>query len=108
MNLDLGYQEVLWRARFSPDFKGSFDRFSELASEDGEPTTDTMRAAITALKLEADGIVSNVRQDSVAKANGVKAFDYFADGPNGDTHLEVKKVAGLGPSITKQEKKSWF
>ena len=35
VNLDLGYREVLRRARFSTDFECSFDRFIELASEDG-------------------------------------------------------------------------
>jgi len=112
----MGYREVLRRARFYPDFDCSFDRFIGLASEDGETTPDTMRAAITALQLEADGVVSNVRRDPVAKANGVKAFDYLADGPNGQTHLEVKgpvgseirKAAGLGPSIPKQGKKIGF
>jgi hypothetical protein len=113
VNLDLGYREVLRRARFSTDFECSFDRFIELASEDGESTTDTMRAAISALQLEADGVVSNVRRDPVAEANRVKAFDFLADGPNGETHLEIKgpvgseirKSAGLGPSIPKQGKK---
>ena len=33
VNLDLGYEEVLRRARFSPDFKCSFDRFAELTRE---------------------------------------------------------------------------
>jgi len=116
VNLDLGYREVLRRARFSPDFKCSFERFIELASEDGETTTDTLRAAISALQLEADGVVSNVRRDPVAEVNGVKAFDYLADGPNGETHLEIKgpvgseirKAAGLGPSIPKQGKKIGF
>lgn len=112
VNLDMGYREVLRRARFYTDFERSFDRFIGLASENGKTTPDTMRAAITALQLEADGVVSNVRRDPVAEANGVKAFDYLADGPNGETHLEVKgpvgseirKTAGLGPSITKQGK----
>lgn len=116
MNLDLGYREVLRRARFSTDFECSFDRFIELASEDGEITTDTMRAAISALQLEVDGVVSNVRRDPVAEANRVKAFDFLADGPNGETHLEIKgpvgseirKSAGLGPSIPKQGKKIGF
>ena len=116
VNLDLGYREVLRRARFSTDFECSFDRFIELASEDGETTTDTMRAAISALQLEADGIVSNVRRDPVAEANRVKAFDFLVDGPNGETHLEIKgpvgseirKAAGLGPSIPKQGKKIGF
>ena len=66
--------------------------------------------------LEADGIVSNVRRDPRAEANGVKAFDYLADGPNGETHLEIKgpvgseikKASGLGPSVTKQGKKLGF
>jgi hypothetical protein len=113
VNLDLGYREVLRRARFSTDFECSFDRFIELASEDGESTTDTMRAAISALQLEADGVVSNVRRDPVAEANRVKAFDFLADGPNGETHLEIKgpvgseirKSAGLGPSIQNKVKK---
>ena len=116
VNLDLGYREVLRRAGFSTDFECSFDRFIELASEDGKITTDTMRAAISALQLEADGVVSNVRRDPVAEANRVKAFDFIADGLNGETHLEIKgpvgseirKSAGLGPSIPKQGKKIGF
>jgi hypothetical protein len=113
VNLDLGYQEVVRRARYSDNFDCSFDRFRELAAEDGQTTTDSMRAAISALQLEADGFVSNVRRDPVAKQNGIKAFDFLADGPNGETHLEIKgpvgseirKTAGLGPSVTKQGKK---
>ena len=116
VNLDMGYQEVLRRARFSENFNCPFDRFVELASEAGETTNDSMRAAISALQLEADGIVSNVRRDPCAEANRVKSFDYLADGPNGETHLEIKgpvgseikKAAGLGPSITKQGKKLGF
>ena len=116
VNLDMGYQEVLRRARFSENFNCSFDRFVELASEAGESTNDSMRAAVSALQLEADGIVSNVRRDPRAEANGVKSFDYLADGPNGETHLEIKgpvgseikKAAGLGPSVTKQGKKLGF
>ena len=72
-----------------------------------------MRAAISALQLEADIVVSNVRRDPVVEANQVKAFDFLADGPNGETYLEIKgpvdleiwKSAGLGPSIPKQGKK---
>ena len=116
VNLDMGYREVLRRARFSENFNCSFDRFVALASEGGESTNDSMRAAISALQLEADGIVSNVRRDPRAEANGVKSFDYLADGPNGETHLEIKgpvgseikKAAGLGPSVTKQGKKLGF
>jgi len=116
VNLDMGYQEVLRRARSSENFNCSFDRFVDLTSEAGESTNDSMRAAISALQLEADGIVSNVRRDPRAEANGVKSFDYLADGPNGETHLEIKgpvgseikKAAGLGPSVTKQGKKLGF
>ena len=116
VNLDMGYREVLRRARFSENFNCSFDRFVALASEGGESTNDSMRAAISALQLEADGIVSNVRRDPRAEANGVKSFDYLADGPNGETHLEIKgpvgseikKASGLGPSVTKQGKKLGF
>ena len=116
VNLDMGYQEVQRRARFSENFNCSFDRFVDLASEGGETTNDSMRAAISALQLEADGIVCNVRRDPRAEANGVKSFDYLADGPNGETHLEIKgpvvseikKAAGLGTSVTKQGKKLGF
>lgn len=66
----------------------------ELASEAGETTNDSMRAAISGLQLEADGIVSNLRRDPRAEANGVKSFDYLADGPNGETHLEIKRPVG--------------
>lgn len=45
VNLDLGYREVLRRARFPTDFKCSFDRFIELASEDEE------RALLTQCEL---------------------------------------------------------
>lgn len=104
------------RARFSPDFNCLFDRFIKLVSEDGEITADTMRATISALQLEADGIVSNVRRDPLAEANRVKSFDYLADGPNNKTHLElkgpvgseIKKTAGLNPSVTKQGKRIGF
>jgi len=113
MNLDKAYREVLRRARFSENFTCSFDRFVDLASEGEEPTNDSVRTAISALQLEADGIVSNVRRDPSAIRNGVKSFDCLADGPNGETHLEIKgpvgseirKAAGLGPSIPKQGKK---
>ena len=116
VNLNKGYQEVLRRGRFSKEFNCSFDRFVDLAREKGEITSDSMRAAISALQLEADGIVSNVQRDPRAKANGVKSFDFLADGSNGETHLEIKgpvgseikKAAGLGPSITKQGKKLGF
>lgn len=116
MNLDLGYREVLRRARYSDNFKCSFERFIELAAEDGQTTTDSMRAAISALQLEADGVVSNVRRDPVAKQNGIKAFDFLADGLNGETHLEIKgpvgseikKAAGLGPIVQKQGKKTGY
>lgn len=112
----MGYREILQRARFSPDFECSFYRFIELASETGEINPYTIQAAINAVQLEADVVVSNVRWDPVAEANGVKAFDFLADGPNGETHLEIKgpvgpeirKSAGLGLSITKQGKKIGF
>ena len=95
---------------------GSFDRFVDLASEVGETTNDSMWAAISELQLEADGIVCNVRRDPRAEANGAKSFDYLADGPNDETHLEIKgpvgseikKAAGLGTSVTKQGKKLGF
>ena len=51
VNLDLGYQEVLRRARYSDNFNCSFDRFRELSAEDGQTTSDSMRAAISALQL---------------------------------------------------------
>ena len=59
---------------------------------------------------------SNVQQDQVAQANRIKAFDFFANGPNGEIHLkikgpvgsEIRKAAGLGPSIPKQGKKVGF
>lgn len=52
VNLDLGYQEVLRRARYSDNFNCSFDRFRELVAEDGQTITDSMRSAISALQLE--------------------------------------------------------
>ena len=70
VNLDLGYQEVLRRTHYSDNFNCSFNRFRELSAEDGQTTTDSMRASISALQLEADGVVSNVRRDPVAKQNG--------------------------------------
>ena len=113
VNLDMGYKEVLRRARLSSDFRCSFDRFVKLATECGEVTTDSMREAISALQLEADGVVSNVRRDPIAEANNIKTFDFLADGPDGQTHLEIKgpvgseirKAAGLRPSVAKQGKK---
>ena len=45
---------------------------------------------IFALQLEADGIISNVRRDPVAAQNGILGLDFLIDGPNGETHLEVK------------------
>jgi hypothetical protein len=68
------------------------------------------------LQLEADGVVSNVRRDLVAEKHRVKAFDFLADGPKGETHLEMKgpvgseirKAAGLGPSVKKQGKNLGF
>lgn len=87
VNLDLGYHEPVKRARYSDNLKCSFDRFRKLAAEDCQTTADSRRATISALQLEADGVVSNVQRDPVAKQNGIKAFDFLADGPNGETHL---------------------
>lgn len=69
-----------------------------------------MQEAITALQLEADGIVSNVRRDPVAEENGILGLDFLIDGPNGETHLEIKGpvdsriklAANQPPSIRKQ------
>ena len=56
--------------------------------------------------------MSNVRRDPRAEANGVKFFDYLADGTHleikGPVGSEIKKAAGLGPSVTKQGKKLGF
>jgi hypothetical protein len=75
----------------------------------------TVREAISALQLEADGIVKNVRRDPSAIQKG---FDFLIDGgPRGDeTHLEIKNPVGseikkaneLPPSVTKQGKKIEF
>ena len=112
VNLDLGYLEVLRRARYSENFKCSFDRFIQLATEDGETTTDSMRAAISALQLEADGVVSNVRRDPFAEQNGIKAFDFLVDGPNGETHLEIKGPVGSeirkAVHVFKNKEKNWL
>ena len=69
----MGYQEVLRLARFSENFNYPFDRFVELASELEETTNDSMRTAISALQLEVDGIVYNVRRDPCVEANRVKS-----------------------------------
>lgn len=110
LDIDQGYQEVLRRGRDSEDFECSRERFVELCTENEQITTKGIQEAITALQLEADGIVSNVRRDPVAAQNGIFGLDFLIDGPNGETHLEVKgpvdstiKLAeNQRPSIRKQ------
>lgn len=87
ITLDNAYREVLRRARFLTNFQCSFERFIKLVTKAGEINSDTVRAIISGLQLEADGKVSNVRKDPVAQMNRVKAFDFLTDGPNGETHL---------------------
>ena len=97
------------------DFNCSFDRFRNLCTELGEVKADYVRAAISTLQFEADGVVTNVHRDITAT---IKKFDFLIDsGLQGfETHLEIKgpirseirKVNGLGPSITKQGKKIGF
>lgn len=92
INVQRAYQEVLRRTRNSSDFRCSYNRFKELCIECGEMTPKSCGDAITALQLEADGIVTNVRRDPIAQASGVKGADFLIDsGPNGnETHLEIK------------------
>ena len=66
------------------------ERFYDLCTEAGERTPTSMREAITALQLEADGIVFNVRRDPLATNPDGKACDFLIDGPNGETHLEIR------------------
>jgi hypothetical protein len=102
------YNEVLR----SSNFESSYDRFKNLSTECSEIDIGTIREAISALQLEADGVVKNVRRDPSATQKG---FDFLIDGgPRGDeTYLEIKnpvgseirKANGLPPSVTKQGKK---
>lgn len=99
-DLDKAYDEVLRRARNSDSFNCSKERFIELASEAGRVTHASGRSTITALQLEADGVVKNVRRDLIAESNGLKTIDYLVDGANGETHLEIKNP--VGSEINKQ------
>ena len=90
LDMDQGYEEVLRRARYSENFECSRDRFIALCTENGKISAKQIQEAITALQLEADGIVSNVRRDPVAAENGILGLDFLIDGPNGETHLEIK------------------
>lgn len=110
LDMDQGYEEVLRRARYSENFECSRDRFIALCTENGKISAKQIQEAITALQLEADGIVSNVRRDPVAAENGILGLDFLIDGPNGETHLEIKGpvdssiklAANQIPSIRKQ------
>ena len=112
VDLRAAYKEVLRRARFNPRFKFQcpFERFVDLATEAGEVTTVSVRATISALQMESDGIVSNVRRDPFAVLTGRKGLNFLCDGPRGETHLEIKGPVGSEirrasvnrPSITRQ------
>lgn len=90
VDIDQGYKEALRRAENSPNFECSRERFVELCTECGQITFKQMEEAIIGLQLEADGIVSNLRRDPIAAQNNIKGLDFLIDGPNGETHLEVK------------------
>jgi len=72
-----------------------------------------MQEAITGLQLEADGIVSNVQRDAMAAENGILGLEFLVDGPNGETHLEIKgpvdsriKLAANQPSSIRKQAQS--
>lgn len=77
IDLVAAYKEVLRRAQSSPDFNCSFERFKALCTEDSKINVGNIREAISALQLEADGVVKNVRRDSSATK---KSFDFLIDG----------------------------
>ena len=87
-----GYQEVLRRGRNSEDFECSQERFVELSTKKDKITCKGMQEAITALQLQADGTISNVRRDPIAAENGISGFDFLMNGQNSETHLEIKSV----------------
>jgi len=111
-NIDKGYQEVMRRAQNCPDFSCSRQRFIELSTE-VKMTIRSMREAISALQLEATVVVSNVRRDPLVVNPEKMGCDFLANGPNGETHLEIKgpvdskiKAAKSGrTSIPKQGKR---
>lgn len=95
VNLDLGYREVLRRARFSPDFECSFERFKELATECGEIKKSGVREAITILQGEMEGHYKNARR--VNYGPNVKGLDFAVDGLGkfeNITHAEAKNAVG--------------
>lgn len=77
IDLVAAYKEVLRRAQGSPDFDCSFERFKDLCTEDFEIDIGNVKEAISALQLEADGVVKNVRRDTSATQKG---FDFLIDG----------------------------
>jgi len=74
-------------------------------------TPKTMEEAIIGLQLEADGIVSNLRRDSLAVKNNISGLDFMAELPNGKTIFvevkgpvdsRIKRAENQDPSLTKQ------
>lgn len=113
LDINQGYEEILRRARYSENFECSRYRFITLCTENGKISAKQMQEAITALQLEADGIVSNVRRDPVAAENGILGLDFLIDGPNGETHLEIKgpvdsriKLAANQPASIRKQARS--
>ena len=106
IDLESVYQEVVRRTSQFEDFSCLFERFKALATECGNINSDTVREAISALQLEAEGHVNNVSRINF----GLPGVDFGADGPGNITHVEVKglvgsaikKAGGQRSSITRQ------
>lgn len=76
MDVDAGYKEVVRRGQGFDNFECSRKRFVDLCNETGEITPKSMQEAITALQMEAEGKVSNVRRDPIAQSNNIQATDF--------------------------------
>ena len=71
------YKEVIRRVQSSSNFECSYDRFKNLCTECSEIDIGTVREVISALQLEADGVVKNIRRDPSTTQKG---FDFLIDG----------------------------
>lgn len=96
-NLHECYEEVNRRAESlnCKDFNCTFDRFRELAQENGEIELRGIREAISVLQLEMEGVIKNARRVDYGK--GVAGLDYRVDGVGKYahiTHLDIKNPVG--------------
>jgi hypothetical protein len=89
------------------DFECSFERFKDLATENGDVTSTTAREAITILQGEMQGYYTNaVREDY---GLNVKGPDFIVEGLGkfeNITHVEVKNPVGSAIKIANGQKGS--